>query len=128
MMLLGMLCQSTKRTQSSTSEVSKTPAAPYTHHNNDANRYDSLFGDNPTPTFTPSPAQLWLSILEATDNAEAIAPLAEELLKYAWPERNPVDIIGPIGNPHKMFSDTDAAELRIKLRDLLYPEFKSTTP
>jgi rRNA processing protein Gar1 len=41
---------------------------------------------------------------------------------------NPVDIIGPIGNPHKTFSDTDAAELRIKLRDLLYPEFKSTTP
>jgi hypothetical protein len=48
-MLLDMLSQSTKKGRSSTSKVSKMPATPYTRHDNDHDRYDSMFSDGHIP-------------------------------------------------------------------------------
>ncbi|KAI4916127.1 hypothetical protein J4E90_004573 [Alternaria incomplexa] len=124
-MLLDMLNQSTR---SPTPKVSGMPAAPYIRHNSDHDRYDSMFGDAPTPTLTPSPAQLWLSILEATDDTQKIAPMAEQLLGYISQEKKAFDIIEQVGNPHKKFSDADDAQLRLQFRELLCPETMSSRP
>lgn len=127
-MLLRMLQLSTGRTQSFTHKVSKMPAAPYSRHNSDHDRYDSMLSNATTLTPTSSTAQIWLSILEATNDARKIAPMAEELLQYIWPENKNVDIIEQIGAPRRKFSDADDAELRVKLRELLCPEFMPSTP
>jgi hypothetical protein len=127
-MLLDVLSQSTKKGRSSTSKVSKMPATPYTRHDNDHDRYDSMFSDGHIPPPTPSPSRIWLSILEATDDAKKITPMAEKLIEYVWPEKSAVDIIQQVGDPHKKFSDADDAQLRVEFRRLLCPEFISSTP
>ena len=124
-MLLNMLNQSTR---SPTPKVSKMPAAPYSRHGSDNDRYDSVFSDCPAPTVTPSPTQLWLSILEATDDTQKIAPMAEQLLGYIPQEKKAFDIIEQVGNPHKKFSDADDAQLRLQFRELLCPETMSSRP
>jgi hypothetical protein len=127
-MLLEMLQLSTNRTQTSTRKVSKMPAAPYTQHNSDHDRYDSMLSNATTLTPAPSPAQIWLSILDATNDATKIAPIAEELLQYVWSEKKAVDTIDQIGDPHKKFSDADDAELRAKFPQILCSDLMSSTP
>ncbi|KAG9187952.1 hypothetical protein G6011_01875 [Alternaria panax] len=127
-MLLEMLQLSTDRTRSPLHKVSRMPAAPYTQHDSDLNRFDSMLSNATTLTSTPSAIQMWLSILEATNDATKIAPMAEELLQYIWSEKKATAIIEQIGDPHKKFSDADDAELRVQLRQLLRPEFIFSTP
>jgi hypothetical protein len=118
-MLLEMLQLSTERAQYSLHKVSKMSAVPYTRDDSDHRRYDSMLSDATTLTPTPSTAQIWLSILEATDDATKIVPMAEELLQYIWSEKKALDIIEQIGDPHEKFSNSDDAELRLKLRESL---------
>ena len=127
-LLLEMLQLSTNRNRLPFHEVSKMPAAPYTKHDSDHSRYDSMLSNATTLTPTPSPAQIWLSILEATNDAEKIAPMAQELLQYTWSGKEAFDIIEQIGDPHKKFPDADDAELRVKFRQLLCSELMLSTP
>lgn len=104
------------------------PAAPYARHDSEHDRYDSMFDDVSTPTHKPSPAQLWLSVLEATEDTHKITPVAQQLLGYISQEKKAVDIIEQVGNPHKKFSDADDAQLRVEFRELLCPEGMSSRP
>ena len=127
-LLLETVQSNTNRNRLPFHEVSKMPAAPYTKHDSDHSRYDSMLSNATTLTPTPSPAQIWLSILEATNDAERIAPMAQELLQYTWSGKEAVDIIEQIGDPHKKFPDADDAELRVKFRQLLCSELMLSTP
>ena len=53
--------------------------------------------------------------------------LAQDLLSYIWPEKNPAQAIDSIGNSSKKFSDADDAELRIAFRELLFLEYDVLT-
>jgi hypothetical protein len=118
-MLLEMLQLSTERAQYPLHKVSKMSAVPYTRDNSYHGCYDSMLSNATTLTTTPSTAQIWLSILEATNDATKIVPMAEELLKYIWSEKKALDVIEQMGDPHEKFSNSDDAELRLKLRESL---------
>jgi hypothetical protein len=121
-LLLELLDLSTSKA-SSRGRLSKTPAAPY-EGNKNHRRVDSVWSTGssiellmPTPT-TP---QLWHGILEAVTDELRITPIAEELLMLIWPEKNAAEILDDIGDPSKVFRDDD--ELRLRLRDLLFPSY-----
>jgi hypothetical protein len=87
------------------------------------NRLDSMFSDMDMPP-SPSPAQMWLAILKAKDAASCIA-VAEDLLGFVWPEKNASATLNVIGNHQTKLSEADDAELRAKLRKLLFPEYEA---
>ncbi|KAK1908037.1 hypothetical protein P3342_013357 [Pyrenophora teres f. teres] len=125
-MLLELLQRSIGPSQSTTAKVSMVPAGPYTEQNSSHTRYDSMFRAAGTSS-TPSPAQIWLAILQATNDSTKMEGLAEELLGYVYPGQNATDMLDQIGNPNKKFCDDDDAELRAKFRLLLYPEYEALT-
>jgi hypothetical protein len=101
--------------------VSKMPATPYEGSKNRI-RYDSVFS-----TFTsggyvapkPSTSQLWHSILEGVTDESRTTSVAEELLMCIWPGKNAAEVVDAIRDPSKTFVEAD--ELRLQLRDLLFP-------
>jgi hypothetical protein len=97
------------------SEVKTMAAEPYVTLETDFSCIDSVV------TMTrPPPSQLWHTILNAKNDAEKMTILAQDLLNYVSPEKNPAQVIDNIGNPGKKFDD---AELRIAFRELLFPEY-----
>jgi hypothetical protein len=53
--------------------------------------------------------------------------IAQVLLQWVWLEKKAADIIVQIGNPARKLSDADDAELRRRLRELLFPEYDALT-
>ncbi|KAL1795387.1 hypothetical protein ACET3X_007203 [Alternaria dauci] len=127
-LMLEMMRLRTNWNRSPPYVISKMPAAPYTQDARDHSRYDSLVSNTTALTPTPPPAQIWLSILEATNDAEKIAPMAAEISRHVMSEKESVGIIEQIGDPSKKFSDADDTELRAQLRWLLCSEFMPSTP
>lgn len=119
-MLLEMLQQSSKRRQTTTNSISNMPVEPNARRIRHA-RSDSMFTIAATTPSPPSPAEIWLNILEATNDAAKVIVVAEELLEYVWPDKSATDVVEQIGNPYEKFSDVEDTELRIKFRKLLYP-------
>jgi hypothetical protein len=93
-------------------------------HNVDSYRIDSVGSDAASPTRPPL-AQLWLSILDSTNDATNMTTLAQDLLSYIWPKKNSAQVIDSIGNSSKKFDDAEDAELRIALRELLFPAYEA---
>lgn len=131
-MLLEVLQQYTSKGCKPVYKVSKMPTEPYSKRSTDHLRYDSMFSNDFKPIAStgdpcPSPPQVWFSILEAANDAMKTFCVAKELLNYVWPGKKAAFVLEQVGNPHMKFSDADAAELRIKFRELLFPEYETLT-
>jgi hypothetical protein len=127
MTLLDILEYKFATISSQTHQVSKMPDPLY-RGSKDHIRIDSVFSADPVDVparSKPITLQLWYDILEAAIDTSKIAPVAEHLLAYAWPEKSATEVIETIGNPHKQFRDGD--ELRLRFRDLLFPTYNIIT-
>lgn len=103
--------------------VSQLPTEPYTGKT-ERDRIDSAFssvssGQRTVPK--PSISQMWHGVLEGATNASKTMAVAESLLSQVWPEKNAVEVIDTIGHPKHLFQEED--ELRVRFRDLLFPEY-----
>jgi hypothetical protein len=127
MTLLDILEHKFATTSSPDHQVTETPPALY-EGSKDHVRIDSIIGADPVGVpaeSKPITLQLWYDILEAATDASKIALVAENLLVYAWPEKNATETIKTVGNPQERFRDDD--ELRLRLRDLLFPNYNTLT-
>ena len=96
-------------------QVSLMPLAPY-----ERERIDSVVGPRAPSRATTS--FLWYGILEGATDASKLQSVAETLLKAVWPDKDAGALLVQIGHPRPF---TDEEELRLRLRDLLFPGYNT---
>ncbi|KAF2128028.1 hypothetical protein P153DRAFT_294026 [Dothidotthia symphoricarpi CBS 119687] len=132
-LLLEVLRNTSNVCASPAGRVSQMPAAPYSRRSNDPIRYDSAFSTVSSgpktsqaamkPTKMSTPAHLWHAILEATTDVTKTVSITEGLLGHVLSGKDAVETLYRIGHPGKTFHDEEFAELRLKFREILFPEY-----